>query len=205
MLSVIPVLRVISVVAATYGLLVTMTLFGYWKSSASPEFWTGLRIASSSAVVLDLALFAIVHFWWKSIWRRFPVLNVTLFPDLNGYWSMKIHWVGKDGDGVVKARAIIKQNFLRVSMEVQAERSDSETLMAVPKKDPESGRPLLYYLYRVVPKQIDAGAGAPYEGAAILKFDRTTVDQLNGNYFTSRQTRGHFVMTREYIDGLKRG
>ncbi len=69
--------------------------------------------------------------------------------------------------------------------------------MAKPKKDPESGRPLLYYVYRVVPKQLSNETGSSYEGAAILKFESTQTHSLRGNYFTSRKTVGHFVLQRE--------
>jgi SMODS-associating 2TM, beta-strand rich effector domain len=68
--------------------------------------------------------------------------------------------------------------------------------MAHPKRDPESGRPMLYYVYRVVPKNIDPDAGQAYEGSAILKLSNTGINELSGNYFTSRQTKGYFELTR---------
>ena len=109
---------------------------------------------------------------------------------------MRIHWQKADNNGVVRANALIKQDLLRISMEVSSEDSDSETLMAYPKKDPESGRPVLYYVYRVVPKNIKADAGASYEGAAILKLSNLGLNKLSGNYFTSRRSMGYFELTR---------
>jgi hypothetical protein len=41
-------------------------------------------------------------------------------------------------------------------MEVRSVKSDSQTLMAQPKKDQESGRPILYYVYLVTPKALGA-------------------------------------------------
>jgi hypothetical protein len=49
---------------------------------------------------------------------------------------------GANGRSSTQKRSV-KQNFLKSS------KSDSQTLMAQPKKDPESGRPLLYYVYLV--------------------------------------------------------
>lgn len=199
MFNLIPLLRVISAIAISYAIFVTLALFAYWKIVDSPNLWASVKVALAGAFVLDVALFAAVHVWWKWLWAKFPALNNLLFPDLNGQWRMKIYWVSDKGDGVANASATIKQNFLQLSMEVKSDRSDSETMMARPKKDPESGRPLLYYVYRVIPKQIDVSAGAPYQGAAILKFDGigTNTDCLSGNYFTSRMTKGHFLLERE--------
>lgn len=114
---------------------------------------------------------------------------------------MKIHWVWGEREGTVDAIAIIKQDFTRISMEVTSPGSDSETLIAQPKKDPESGRPILYYVYRVVPRRMGVRSGLPYEGSAILRFSNSVSDALSGNYFTSQRTEGHFSLTRRLSEG----
>lgn len=197
MLSLISPLRVISIVATGYAMLVVLCLLAYMVWTSDVATWTALKVALSGALVLDIALFIGVHFIWKWLWAKYPILNTLLFPDLNGRWHMEIHWVGSEAHGKVSATATIQQDFLHISMEVASDGSDSETLMAKPKKDPESGRPLLYYVYRVVPKHITAHASQSYEGAAILKFDSTQAQCLRGNYFTSRKTVGHFVLRRD--------
>ena len=197
MFNIIPPLRVISVIAVTYAFLVAIALFFYMLWVPGVTLWSAIRVALSGAFALDIVLLAAVHLLWKRLWAIFPSLNTLLFPDLNGRWQMRIHWIGANDSGSVNATATIKQDFLRISMEVKSEKSDSETMMAKPKKDPESGRPVLYYVYRVVPKQTSAYAGPSYEGAAILKFDTAQIDSLAGNYFTSRKTTGHFELTRE--------
>lgn len=197
MLHLISPLRVISIIAVSYSLFVVLGLLMYLAITPELATWSAIRIVFAGALVLDLALLAAVHFIWKWLWAKLPILNTFLFPDLNGRWKMIIHWVGPQADGTVSAIATIRQNFLHISMEVTSDGSDSETLMARPKKDPESGRPLLYYVYRVVPKQKNAEAGSSYEGAAILKFNSEQSHCLSGNYFTSRKTVGHFVLQRE--------
>jgi hypothetical protein len=74
--------------------------------------------------------------------------------------------------------------------------SDSETLAVMPKRDPESGRPIVFYVYRVIPKKTTASAGDAYEGSAILKIRSAGADYLGGNYHTSRHTTGHFELRR---------
>jgi hypothetical protein len=109
---------------------------------------------------------------------------------------MSIHYQNAENSGFVTAKAQIKQDLLRISMEVFSRDSDSETLIALPKRDPESGRPILYYVYRVVPKNIKVEAGLSDEGSAILKLSNASHNRLSGNYFTSRRTTGHFELSR---------
>jgi SMODS-associating 2TM, beta-strand rich effector domain len=153
-------------------------------------------IAFSGATTLNFALLLMIYVGWKRLWSWFPVLNTLVFPDINGSWKMRIHWQKADASGIARARAFIKQDLLRFSMEVSSEDSDSETLIALPRRDPESGRPLLYYVYRVVPKNIKAEAKPSYEGAAILRLSHSEKGEFSGNYFTSRWTTGHFELTR---------
>ncbi|WP_208509608.1 hypothetical protein [Variovorax paradoxus] len=197
MLSLVSPLRVIKILAIGYALLVVLGLLLYKVLTGDIATWTAIRFTLSGALALDLILLTAVHFMWKWIWAKFPKLNALLFPDLNGRWRMEIHWVGTESSGTVSATATIRQDFLRLSIEVASMGSDSETLLVVPKKDPESGRPLLYYIYRVVPKKISNQAGSSYEGAAILKFESEQTNCLRGNYFTSRKTDGYFVLQRE--------
>lgn len=201
MLALISPLRVISTIAVTYSAVCLLLVL--LASSFLPDLGVlaSLRIVFSLALLLDLALLLTVNYWWRAVWRWLPILNTALFPDLNGDWRMTIHWQGvtDEGDpvdGIVQATASVKQNFLHMSMEVESEDSDSETLMAKPKKDPESGRPLVYYVYRVVPKKTKTRTGPSYEGAAILKFEGTHSVRLTGNYFTSRMRQGHFTLER---------
>ena len=161
-----------------------------------PTLRSSIGIAISGATLLNVVLLFLVTIGWKQIWSLFPALNRWVFPDLNGEWQMMIHWQGTETSGIVPAKAQIKQDLLRISMEVFSRDSDSETLIVYPKRDPESGRPILYYVYRVVPKNIKQGVGGSYEGSAILRLSSSGKDRWSGNYFTSRQTLGHFELSR---------
>lgn len=196
MISLLPLNRVIVLVAVVYSVMAILLGGAYSIVNGDSEFSTIFRVAVSGSFVLNAMLVAILYVGWKSVWKRIPSLNTVLFPDLNGLWDMTIHWHGSDREGKVSAEATIKQNLLKISMEVVSNGSDSETMLAHPKKDPESGRPILYYLYRVIPKQKGAESGDVYHGAAILKLSNKTINELSGNYFTSQNTYGHFVLTR---------
>ena len=94
---------------------------------------------------------------------------------------------------------MIRQDFLKFSMEVHSKDSDSETLLAQPKKDAESGRPTLYYVYRVIPKRIVGKDHRTYDGTALLKLSPGNQVSLQGNYFTDAETRGHFRLTKSVL------
>ncbi|MBR1225217.1 hypothetical protein JQ600_09835 [Bradyrhizobium sp. AUGA SZCCT0176] len=180
MISVLPITRVIGAIAVCYGVCVALIVAIVWRFGDEPTLRSSVSIAVSGGTALNLIILFLVYVGWKRIWSLFPVLNNLIFPDLNGAWKMKIHWQGTDTSGVVPARAQIKQDFLRISMEVYSRDSDSETLIALARRDPESGRPTLYYVYRVVPKKVSLDAGPSYEGSAILKLSDVGHNRLSG-------------------------
>ncbi len=178
---------------ATLTLFIVLALFLY-----DPDISAGalLRVVLGGAGALELFLLVTAHFFWRKLWAKFPKLNEFLFPDLNGTWKMKIHWSYNGADGVVDATANIRQNLVSVSMEVCSTGSDSETIVVKTSKDSVSGRPIIFYFYRVIPKNIGGEPSLPYEGASTLKLFTEEGDVLRGNYFTSRNTKGHFELTR---------
>lgn len=155
-----------------------------------------LSLVLSASAVLNVILGVVFSYFWRWLWRRIPALNDLLFPDWNGTWDVEIHWQWEEQSGTVQAEAEIKQSLLKLSISLQSERSDSETLSVVPKKHPESARPLLHYLYEAKPTAGYQHDNPAHTGAAVLKPDLNSKDILRGNYFTDRATFGHYVMTR---------
>ncbi|HEV2516050.1 MAG TPA: hypothetical protein VGV07_12425 [Devosia sp.] len=194
MLSLLPVDRVITVVAVAYAVTILLVVAIILTVFPSLSPWQTLTVAFSGATALQLLVLLVLNVAWKWVWSAIPALNQLLFPNIEGKWKMVIHWQREDRSGQVTATAVIRQTLLKLSMEVFSEGSESETLVALPRRDQESGRPMLYYVYRVVPKADKSDAGHPYEGSALLKLaDKNT---LSGNYFTSQSTRGRFSLTR---------
>jgi hypothetical protein len=201
-ISILPIVALVRTIAVVYAAIVAAFVALIWKFSDDPSLWSSVGLAFSGATALNLVLLGIAYLAWKRVWTRFPALNRLIFPDMNGSWDMLIYWQSAEKSGVKNARALIKQDLLKISMEVSSEDSESETMTVVPKRDPVSGRPILFYVYRVIPKNIANDAGPSYEGAAILKLSNSGDDGFSGNYFTSRRTTGHFELTR--ASGLKR-
>lgn len=195
MIGLLPLGRVITFIATIYSAITGLILWASYDDSTN--FASALSIAFGGSTALHIVLLASFYLGWPKVWRMFPKLNTILFPDLNGSWEMRIEWERNDDHGTSIATAVIKQSFLKVSMDVDAEDSESQTLLAVPKKDPESGRPLLYYMFLVTPKnRVGFKNAGPYRGAAILKLGMDNSDVLEGNYFTSQKYVGHYVLKR---------
>jgi hypothetical protein len=194
MISLLPIAKVLRYTAAFYAVIVTvMFLLALKAGGGTRSTWANLSMAISGAAILEAALLFWFYWAWRDFWRWFPQLNHWLFPDISGVWRMEIEWTWRAKEGRVDdAQATVKQDFLRVSMEVFSTNSRSQTLMAQPKKDPESGAPLLFYVYLVHPKAIGRNPAPSYQGAAILRFADVGEDELSGNYWTSVQGHGHF-------------
>ena len=198
MIGLLSITQIITFVAVSYALLnILCVAIALSFSDHSWSIWTSATIAFSGATMLQLALMGWFYFGWRRFWRWFPGLSRRLYPDIDGEWKIKIEWRDQEGSGIVDAKATIRQDFLRVSMEVASHSSDSRTLIAQPKKDPESGVPLLYYVYEVTPKSIGGNAGTPYFGVATLRFTEGEGEELRGNYWTNRQTSGYFQLSRQ--------
>src|SRR3546814_8154555 len=138
MIGVLPIGRVIVFVAVVYAVIVALAVAIAWKFFGHSQTVRGsMTIAISGATALHLVLMGCLYMGWRRLWRWFPHLNRLLFPDIGGVWDMQIHWQGAENQhGVIDAKATVKQDFLRVSMEVRSARSESQTLIAQPRRDP---------------------------------------------------------------------
>lgn len=188
-------LRLIGFIAIAYCVCVigSYEIISRFHSEQKTEI---LGMVLGGGAALNTVVLGLTYWGWRKVWEFLPFLNSWLFPDLNGEWDMTIHYRNHGKSGEVRAKAMIRQNWLSMSMEVLSQDSDSQTLAMVPKKDPESGRAQIFYFYRVTPKKTNIATREAYEGSANLKFFEASTTQLAGNYYTSAATDGHFELTR---------
>lgn len=196
MITLLPLNRVIVAVSVAYAAVVSAVLALVAQNSNDSNILDNVRMALIGSTGLSILLLVIFRFGWKWLWKAIPSLNTILFPNLDGNWKMTIHFESDGHKRTVLADAVIKQDFVSISMEVDSADSNSITLIAQPKKDKESGTPNLYYVYQVEPKNGDLTSRNPYKGSAILRYCRRNGEKLEGNYFTSRNTFGRFELTR---------
>lgn len=195
MLSLLPIATISRWLATGY----VLCAFAFaWVMRHDLGAWDLLFLLKTFGTVLTAFTIVIVsvgYVGWRWLWRWIPVL-ANIYPDLNGSWELTISWSRHDQSGNVAAKAVIKQNFFRISMEVDAPDSESRTLSAVPKKDAESGRAALHYIYLVTPHAKPGRPPAPYHGAAILAVSGDASQNLAGNYWTSHQSVGRLSLIR---------
>jgi len=187
MVGLIPWLKVAAGVAVLFGLLVAVVVSKVGLDSPL----TVLRWAAG----IELLLLGVAGFAWRYLWRWIPILR-KFYPDLNGTWDVELHYQWEEKRGTVEAVAHIEQSLTALSINMVSNLSDSNTLAVVAKKEPESGRPMLYYTYQNEPQQGTAATQTPHKGTAILKLAYEDEDELKGNYFTDRGTQGHFEFRR---------
>lgn len=191
MLSMFPISSLFTVISVIYASLTALLYLIF--SNETDTLVDTLLFSAKGATALNILLVVFFSFGWKILWREFPSLNRHIFPDLNGTWDMKVNWEWSGKTGEARAQAVIKQNFLTISMEVESDQSESESLLAKAKKDPESGRPILYYIYRNTPKDTKQSS---YLGTAILKLNLLHQDTLEGNYYTDSSSSGRYYLRK---------
>lgn len=195
MITLLPIGKVILIIAVIYAAVSGVFIWLTYDSSTS--FLNVVGIALGGSTFLNAVLFFLFNYYWQCLWRTYPVLNKLVFPDLNGKWDMIIEWESGDKSGKSNAIAEIKQTFLSITMEVEAKDSYSSTLIVQANKAPNSGRPFLYYIYHVTPKNTSQNSNVvSYTGAAILQLSLENKNRLSGNYFTDRETKGHFELNK---------
>lgn len=195
MIQIVPLPRLIGIIATVYAVFVVVMFASTRAYSSGIDLRGATEFAFAYAAALQIALMCFFSFLWKWLWRIIPPLNQIFFPNLEGKWRMKIDYIHVDGkSGTTCADAVIRQSFYKISMEVSAKDSSSVTISADAQKHPQSGRPTLFYIFRVTPKSNTVLSPQSYDGAASLQLSDD--DVLSGNYFTEANTRGHYTLTR---------
>ncbi|WP_419813674.1 hypothetical protein [Bacterioplanoides sp.] len=155
------------------------------------------RVAFSVGSFFELLLVYIFASGWRKIWAVFPSLNTQLFPDLNGEWNAKIYWNWNGNSGCKEGVVYIKQYFIKISVDLVTDESESKTLMVKPFKNSESDQASFYYMYHSESKATSYENKKDHKGAAILHLSHDSRNIMSGNYFTDRETFGHYVFERK--------
>ncbi|UPK79987.1 hypothetical protein LW139_14325 [Proteus vulgaris] len=150
------------------------------------------------AISFTWLIIFILCFTWEYLWKKIPLLSKIFFPNLSGDWIITIEYFNKEDNKTkeIEGKCQIHQNIYSLSINIQTETSESETLSISAEKDLISGYIKLHYIYRnEVIKQDDSSLPDIYLGTAILKIKNDS-NNLNGQYFTSRNGKGHFSLSR---------
>lgn len=198
MIAVLPLPRVLAIIAISYTVLVLVAAAIHGLcTGTSHDALTIAGWAISGGTLLQIALLLLLGAGWRKLWQWVPKLGEWVFPDLNGEWDIEVHWEYDGRKGVAAGAATIRQSFLSFSILVTTDKSASHTLALSVRKDSESDQKILYYVFRVEPSSTSGPKGLPYRGAAVLRmFDKSHDDCIKGRYWTERPTLGDYVLRR---------
>lgn len=180
-------------------------VIGTALASVVSELLTGtarpnILYVSGVATVTTLLIIPLSNFVWRPVWRAVPKLNEWLFPDLNGTWTGEAIPAGADG-ATGEARSVtvwIRQNLFGVTVTLKTDQAESISTRASVEADRGAGRFRIRYSYDAKPlPELDA-VNPRHSGAAWLEVQTERgPDNLTGQYFTDRGTKGRLALSRQ--------
>jgi hypothetical protein len=138
-----------------------------------------------------------VNWAWK--WRIWYPWLVP-FPNLNGNWEghLKSNYKNKSLDPI-PSEVSINQTFFNVQVKIKTGESRSYSTGASFDIDKERGIQQLIYSYLNTPKSSVRERSEIHYGTTLLIFDGFKVDELEGQYWTDRETTGEILMRRKNV------
>lgn len=197
-----------------FGLLMLVTM---WLVDSAGFVARPLQTLGFAATVYAILLYLLLGTSsycspWRYVWRKFPILNRWLYPDLNGVWlgSTCSNWPviartreAAKADGALDLGELaqvpllegaialeLKASLFRISLRSKLENTEgtSSSFVTRAEKCPD-GSFALSYLYRQdTPDPVGTDEGS-HVGAATLRILVGTGMKLEGEYWTRRKWR----------------
>jgi hypothetical protein len=184
------------------GLAVVLT----FALQAGTELLTGnqpspLKLISLVTFLIATVLVVVANFVWRRVWRWFPILARSIFPDLNGRWDGTLETTWKDADGnspgPINATIWVKQTLFSIHIRQQTNESVSNSSRESLGSFPSADRYLVWYSYSNQPKNSVSFRSGPHDGVGVLEINlESDPNRLTGQYYTSRRTSGDLAFTR---------
>jgi hypothetical protein len=154
-------------------------------------------ISHATLTISINAFFWLVFVKWIWKWKIFYPWLVQ-FPNLNGKWngSIQSNWENKKLDPI-NITVEIEQSFLYLNVCLITEESKSQSIASVFNIDFERGIQQLLYTYNNIPKVGIRKTSAIHYGSVLLNFKGFNVIELDGEYWTSRNTYGEIKLKKD--------
>jgi hypothetical protein len=150
------------------------------------ETIAAVKMSAAIAGVLQFITLAIIYAGWRFI----PGFTWFIFPNIDGLWSGKIVYERDSRAAEKKATINIAQNINAITLVLQTEDAESETIVVYPRRLQNSRFELLY-VYETFRKPGRPPPFYRYRGTAVI---RVEAGQLIGTYYTEQGGGGtlHF-------------
>ncbi|QBQ56006.1 hypothetical protein [Nitrosococcus wardiae] len=141
-------------------------------------------------------IFWLVFIKWLWKFRLFYPWLVQV-PNLSGKWkgTIKSNWDNGTQDPI-PMEITIDQTFLNIQVRIKTEESRSFSLDASFNIDKDRGQQQLFYSYLNTPKPGVRDRSQIHYGSALLMFDGYDKNEMEGEYWTSRETTGEMHLKR---------
>lgn len=149
----------------------------------------------STTISINIVFWLVFIKWLWKLRLFYPWL--VQVPNLSGNWkgTIKSNW--EDGaQNPIPMEITIEQTFLNIQVRVKTEESRSFSLGASFNIDRDRGQQQLFYSYLNTPKSGIRQRSEIHYGSALLLFDGFDVKELEGEYWTSRETTGEMHLKR---------
>lgn len=171
-----------------------VAIFLLTQDLSSIDFSKALSHVSTTISINIIFWLVFIKWFWK-LKLFYPWL--VQIPNLSGEWegTIKSNW----GDGAkepIPMKIIIDQTFMNIQVRIKTDESRSFSLGASFNIDKDRGQQQLFYSYLNTPKAGVRDRSEIHYGSALLMFDGCVVDEMEGEYWTSRETTGEMHLKR---------
>lgn len=169
------------------------------KSYSAVDLWPAFKQVPQAIAVY--AILGIIFTKWIWRWKIFQGWLIKI-PDIEGTWrgELKSDWINPEtqkGIDPIPMILVIKQTFVNIRCALMTKESTSYSTTANLTFAHGSEGVFLTYNYTNRPKATIRDRSVMHDGAAILKIIKKPNLALEGEYWTSRKTRGEISLTFE--------
>lgn len=152
----------------------------------------------STAISINIILWLIFIKWLWKCKIFYPWL--VSFPNLSGEWEGTLlpNYKNKSLDPI-PTNVRIDQNFFNIQIKITTGESTSYSTGATFDIDTERGLQRLFYSYQNTPKRSVRERSEIHYGTTLLTFDGFKVSEMDGEYWTSRETTGEIELKRKNV------
>jgi hypothetical protein len=152
----------------------------------------------STTITINIIVWTIFINWaWK--WKIFYPWLVP-FPNISGEWdgTLKSNWKNKSFEPI-PTEIKITQTFFNVQIRIKTNESTSYSTAASFDIDKDRGLQQLFYSYLNTPKSSVRERSEIHYGTTLLNFEGFKVEEIEGEYWTSRKTTGEIKLKRKNV------
>lgn len=190
-------IRIFAFVILGLAFVVYAIIFLLTQNFESIDWYKALSHISTT-ISINLFIWMVFIGWaWK--WKIFYPWLVP-FPNLSGEWEgfVKSNWNNKELEPI-PTNVSISQNFFNIQVKIVTQESRSHSIGASFDIDNERGFQQLLYTYLNIPKSGVRERSAIHYGTTILYLTGFNVTQMDGEYWTDRETTGEIILTKKKV------